>query len=74
MADIKIDASHGYEVISEKMNMLVNDIDTMLEDGVISVEAAKYLFEQFGIITRICSEYKNLDDEEKNENEPKISF
>ena len=40
----------------------------------ISLDAAKYLFEQFGIITRICSEYKNLDDEEKNENKPKISF
>ena len=36
MAEIKIDPSHGYEVISEKMNMLVNDIDKMLEDGVIS--------------------------------------
>ena len=74
MADIKIDPSHGYEVISEKVNMLVNDIDKMLEDGVISVDAAKYLFEQFGIITRICSEYKKLDNEEKNENKPKISF
>ena len=60
MAEIKVDASHGYDVISEKMNMLVNDIDSMLEKETISVDAAKYLFEQFGIIARICNEYQDF--------------
>ena len=41
MADIKIDPSHGYEVISEKVGMLVNDIDKMLEDGVYIIGCCK---------------------------------
>ena len=68
MADIKIDPSHGYEVISEKMKMLVNDINGMLKAGIISADAAKYLLENFSGIASICDEYQDLYIEETKSN------
>ena len=68
MADIKIDPSYGYEVISEKMNMLVNDINGMLKAGIILEDAAKYLLENFSGISSICDEYQDLYIEETKSN------
>lgn len=71
MAEIKVDASHGYDVISEKIKMLVNDIEGMHKAGLISADAAKYLLKQYGGIVKICDEYQDLYIEEIK---PKISF
>lgn len=65
MANIEMDSNRGYDLITEKIVLLTNDINTMIENGEISKEIAGYLLEQYRDIAKICVEHKNLSLDEK---------
>lgn len=65
MANIEINQSYGYDVITEKKGNLVTDINKMLENGAISKEGAEYLLGQFKNVVQICGNYKNTSIEDK---------
>lgn len=74
MANLKVDSSYGYEMIEDKMRMLLGDIEVMLDKKEISTEAAEYLLKRFSETAKICEEYKQLSEEKEEENNYKISF
>lgn len=66
MANFEINSNYGYELITEKISFLTDQIDNMLELGDIKKDAAEYLLKQFGDIAKICTDSRDLSAEEKN--------
>ena len=63
MPELKItDKNWGYSVISDKISMMIKDIDFMLEEKDISKLAASHLLKHFEYIAQICNEFKDKDE------------
>lgn len=67
MATINVDKNFGYERIAEKMEALINDVNTMVEKEEISKEAAVWLLNEFKSITGLCAEATAENDQENKQ-------